>query len=363
LATVVLAALTSPLACDDSSTEQPPGSTGVPCEADAECDDGISCTHEFCIDKFCTNPPISGDDPAMMQIPGDCQRFACRDGMSVTEPDDGDDPDDNDGDCFETICSGGMLDQVPRMVGEPCSNGACDGMGMCSCAVPGMMLDIDQFVDPVMGTDDVMHGAGPGSCAYRTLDYALTRATERIHLAHVTYTAMNGTTYPIVLTANQRLLCDYDGNNQTTATISGSGTFGMGTATVVYDGVRNGVSECIVEGAGADACILIDTDAMQDLHYVRYSDISGCGRGIHVTANGNDVELDGSSIHDNTVAGIVFDTGDKNGFLQNHNFDSNGTPAMDITCASPSPELQSFGNNNGANGAPICQGCAACPFQ
>jgi hypothetical protein len=365
LTCVALAWLFSPVACDDSTSEEASGQSGVPCGMDADCDDANSCTYQFCIDGFCDNPAVAGPDPEAMQIPGDCQEIRCANGVSSIEVDDGDVPGDPDeGDCLVSVCMSGVPAQVPTELGQPCAQGTCDAMGNCSCVVPGGMLDLDQYVDPVNGTDDTMHGGGGGMCAYRTLAFALNRAEGRIHLAIAEYSAATGVTMPILLTGQQRILCDYDDNNGTRASLVGSGMFGMGTATVVYNGDRNGVGDCIVDGGGmTDDCILVASDATIDPgHFVRYSDVSGCANGVHVTAVGDYVELDGSFIHDNSAGGIVFDAGDKVGVLRNHTFANNGTPDLDISCTAPSPDLTSEGNNNGENGAPACQGCMACPF-
>lgn len=329
------------------------GLQGQPCEQESDCDDDNPCTVGFCFTGTCDIQPVaSQQQPGAPQVDGDCLSINCKDGESVTEPDDNDPPEDDGADCMVPACSAGAVTQVPAEEGQFCPAGVCDEAGVCSCTPP--TPDSPQFVDPIEGTDDPMHGGAPGACAYRTLTYALSQATGSIRMQPVEYSEATGETLPFVLTGSQRLRC-WNDNEQAAATLSGNGVQGTSTATVAMTGAQNVVADCILVGGGADHCIVVTGDASAgDGHEIGYVSTSGCDNGVMVTGVGNGVYIHENTIAGNTTAGLAFSGGDKIGFIQNNTFSGNGT---DITCSNPSPEL-----GGDSNGSPTCTGCQNCPF-
>jgi hypothetical protein len=353
-----------PFACSDSETSS--GTTseqGKPCEREEECDDGDPCTFDLCIDKRCQNN--QADDGAQdgdVQTDGDCQELRCEGGESIVANDDDDPPEDPDeSDCMVPVCVDGSADMAPAEVGADCDvddnlRGACDDAGTCSCspATPGVTV----YVDGENGTDATANGAGRGGCAYATVEYALSQANGEIVLTDDLYDDTN-VTFPITLSGNQRLRCDYDYNNdQFATTISGSGTFGAGTAAVVFTGATNRVVRCLVDGGGAaDTAIVVDSaggDNFETRHEIRITRVTNATTGIELTANGNAIRIEESEIQNNATNGILLTGADKNGDLRNNSFSANGT---DIVCTDPNPSLDGDGN-----GGPTCSVCQNCPF-
>lgn len=358
---IFLGLASAPFACGDDETRTGPGADpGVPCERDAECDDGDGCTFDFCIDGFCQNNMASnGPQPNEVQTDGDCLEIACRDGETVVENDDDDTPDDDiEDDCTIPVCDDGTPTTGPADGGEFCvvsdnMFGVCDGMGTCSCAPP--TSDTRVFVDAENGSDSATNGAGRGACAYATLDYALSQATGEIVLTDSAYDSTNAT-FPITLTDGQYLRCDRD-NDQVVTTITGSGTFGTGAASVVYTGTSNGIQWCIVDGAStADTCVAVTTEGSGEFnHWLYQSRVQNCATtGIEVTDAGNNLFMEENDVSSGGTQGLLFTGADKTGYLRNNTFAGNGT---DIVCSDASPAL-----GGDSNGGPTCSGCDNCPF-
>jgi len=109
------------------------------------CDGNGSCgcdSHEMCpadepcVDHFCdpatkvcafTNKPDGdlNDDTA-----GDCKLPACSGGQVVTNPNDGDLPDDGN-ECTVDSCNAGVPANDPAAAETPCTTGVCDGISAC----------------------------------------------------------------------------------------------------------------------------------------------------------------------------------------------------------------------------------------
>jgi hypothetical protein len=332
------------------------GGTAKACERESDCDDGNGCTYDFCISGLCDHSNVSsGTDPDAEQIDGDCLVLACDDGESVTEPAN-DPPDDpNDDDCVVPICLDGSADMGPRDAGEFCSQGdgpgVCDGAGTCSCTPPSPQTTV--FVDPIDGTDDASHGGAWGSCAYRTLDYALQHAEGTIVVPNMVFTSAE-VTFPIVLTTRQRLRCAYDDNEGTFTVFSGSGAYSGGTAAIAFEGARNRLERCGVDAGGASVAIVVASVAENDNqpHEVTDGDVTGAAEhGIRV--DGSRLYLGGNDIHGNAGIGVGFTGGDPSAYLENNTFSQNGT---DVSCSAASPSVNGAGNS--LSSCTVCQGCS-----
>lgn len=338
----------------DGLENKPPANQGKPCEREKDCEDDDPCTYEFCVDQRCEISVIdNGEQPGAEQIPGDCLSINCKSGEIVTEP--ANDPPEDTGDgCGAPACNEGEIVEIPREPGEPCSmasgSGVCDATGMCVCVPTG---DGPRFVDPVNGVDDDQHGAGSGSCAYATLTYAIEQSPRRIRLAAGEYSAATGETLPFVLTGNQRLSC-YDEAAEDVAVLLGDGAYNTTSATVVFEGGRNELEGCGVDGAGtAEHAVLVVGAPEDEGHWIGYGNIRNADAGVSIIDAGNQLTIMESDVHDNATAGLSFGAG-KAGSIETNTFSANGT---DIICADASPGVQGNGN-----GGPTCTGCQNCPF-
>lgn len=332
------------------------GGDAKACTREADCDDGNGCTFDFCISGFCDHSNVSNGttDPEAEQTEGDCLVVACQDGASATIPDD-DPPDDDVGDdCMVPICADGAADMGPREAGEFCSQGegpgVCDEAGTCSCTPPTPQSTV--FVDPVAGTDDESHGGAWGACAYRTLDYALQHAEGTIVVPNVVFTSAD-VSFPIVLTARQRLRCDYDDNEGTFTVFSGSGAYGAGTATIAFEGARNRLERCGVDAQGGSAAVVVTSVAESENqpHEIVDGDVTG-GADHGVRVDGSRLYLRGNDIHDNPGTGVDFTGDDVSAYLENNTFSGNGT---DVSCSAALPAVS--GDGNALSSCTVCDGC------
>ncbi len=364
LFSLLVAVAGTPFACSDTDTSAGTGpNAGRPCERDADCGDDDNCTFDFCIDGFCTNNQASnGAQPNDVQTDGDCKELRCNDGTSVEENDDNDlGEDGNDNDCMIPVCTAGSSGTGPSDAGDSCAvndnlSGACDGMGTCSCAPVSSAITV--YVDAENGVDAPSNGAGRGGCAYATLDYALSQANGEIVLTDGAYDS-NNATFPLTLTGNQQLRCDYDfDQDQLITTITGSGLFGATTATIVFNGTTNRVIRCIVDGGGTAAVgIAVNSAGGTDddtFHEIRISRVTNAATGVELTATGDIIFITQSEFQGNTASGLLFTGAEKNGVLSGNSFSANPT---DIICSDASPNLQGDSNGN-----PSCTGCENCPF-
>src|SRR5262249_34695920 len=136
------------------------------------------------------------------------------------------------GDCAGTGTCGVTMSQ-PHVVGA-------GFVGKCVAAPSAT-----HYVDHANGTNDTEHGGGTGTCAYKTLAYALSQATGTISLvAGDTFqNAVGGEATPFALTGSQKLVC-----NGATFTTPMNMSFTSGL--INLQGTNNSVSGCNFVGAG-----------------------------------------------------------------------------------------------------------------
>jgi hypothetical protein len=363
---LLLLALLFPWGCGgDEVTELPPSQETPPCEREADCDDDNPCTFDFCAGGFCDFPAMSnGTQPAEaddQQTDGDCMAVACVDGQLGTAPDTSDPPDDDGVDCLVPACSTeGAVIEENADAGQSCAvdastQGVCDGAGACSCAASD--AGDTHYVDPNAGTDDATHGGGPGACAFKTLNYATGVAMGGIELAPVDYTDTN-TTFPIVLTGYQSIDC-WDDDAMLSARITGSGTHGATTASIVVNGTQNWVGGCTMDGGTtAGVGIVIDSVADNDGHGIGWNNVQGYATGIQVSTTGGNANINNCTLHDNSVAGLSFAGTGQSGTIDDNTFENNPT---DISCADASPNVSGSGNMH-STATLTCSTCANCSF-
>jgi hypothetical protein len=233
----------------------------------------------------------------------------------------------------------------------------CISSGSCCPPAPGAL----HFVDPVSGTDDVDHGGAYGSCGYKTITYALTRATGQIALQTATYSASATEGFPITLTGSQQLLCNM--NNSGRATLAGSGIDAIsGFQTVVsIRGGQNTLKDCILNGLGnPTVCVAVFNAGSP--HTLNHLDLGNCNSTlVLVQDNVGNVVVQNSVMHGANV-GMVWKPFSSGQILSN-SF-TTGILSGDISCTDGAPGVTGSGNTDaaGPGGKPSCSNCGACPF-
>lgn len=124
-------------------TESGESTTGEPCQTDADCDDGETCTSDHCGAAGCTHTPIDDQPAPEGQVDGDCQVILCVAGIETPTQSANDVPVDGNV-CTDDLCEGGVPTNPNSEPGTPCNeDGLCDGAGTCSeCISPD---DCDQL--------------------------------------------------------------------------------------------------------------------------------------------------------------------------------------------------------------------------
>jgi hypothetical protein len=246
----------------------------------------------------------------------------------------------------------------PCCTGNMCLQGNCYGGGaICDNAdlmppscVPVQALD-PVFVDPVLGTDDSMHGRLAGTCAYKTLTFALTQAAGVINLASATYTGgMGGEGTQWVLQNAQEVDCAA-GAKLANFIISGDG----GVSTVLLLGSSN-IRHCELESGSAAIEV---PSPNPSAHIIDSCDIHGAFYGIYSQVG--QVTVSSSNIHNNGAGGGIhwhFNSAGLTGSMTNNTF--SGNAGSDISCAGSDNSVTGSGNTNA--GGLTCSGCAHCPF-
>jgi hypothetical protein len=235
--------------------------------------------------------------------------------------------------------------------GTGASVGGADGGG---CATPGATGT--SYVDHAAGTDDGVHGGGPGTCAYKTLTYALKKAPGNISLSGAdTYQGdVAGETLPFLLQGKQTLTCNG-------ATLASSAAMGTYDGIVQFAGTANGVNGCSFDGKKLGGyCLLVNTSAASSAapHTITQSSFTGCanvtvlvGSGFdHVSITSNSFTLDYDCID---VMGSPSDV-----HISDNTFTGTTT---DILCAGTAPGVTGSGNLRGG-GTIVCTTCGGCPF-
>jgi len=270
-----------------------------------------------------------------------------------------------------------------------CNNGFYNCNGACiansatcggTCGAPGFTLcgttciastdccapaaSALHFVDPVNGTDDAQHGGAYGSCAYKTITYALTRSTGQIALQTATYSPSATEAFPIILTGSQQLLCNM--NNSGRATLAGVGmdfTAGFQTAVSIRGG-QNVVKDCIINGlANSSVCVAVFTSASAAApHSLNHLDLGNCNSALVLVQDSvGNVVVQNSVLHGSNL-GMVWKPF-SSGQISSNSF-TTGIVSADISCADGAPGVTGSGNTDtaGPGGKPTCLTCGACPF-
>jgi len=244
--------------------------------------------------------------------------------------------------------------------GGTATGGAATGgttAGGTTCTPPASASAI-QFVDPAAGTDDDQHGGAFGACGYKTLTYALTRATGQIALQSATYSAATET-FPIVLNGSQQLLCKY--TTASSAIIQGKGPDVAGAqATIAFHGTRNALNNCIVDGNGSTGyCVYVTYSGSFSTspHIITNSDIGYCGTAGVTIRYADNVTISNSSIHNNQI-GVSWLGPNAGGSMLTNKFKANSI--YDIQCSIADTGVTGSGNT--ALGSLYCSQCGNCPF-
>ena len=246
----------------------------------------------------------------------------------------------------------------------PASGDSVQGSGQdgtsCAQASPNAMA----YVDETAGSDDAEHGGAAGSCAYKTLTYALAHAQGSIVLAAGNYPGP-GDTLPFVLGGRQALVCDrespavigYDAS--AVADREGSAVAPL-VPLVRLAGTGNTVNGCTFDGLddATVACVDVAPTSTRG-HTVENDTFEGCG-GVGVLVE-DDVQ--GAAVRGNrferTELGVSFGAR-VSGAITGNAF--SGAGAADIECADHDGRNVSGGDNTRDNGSATCVDCAACPF-
>ncbi|HSY40017.1 MAG TPA: hypothetical protein VLA79_10835 [Polyangia bacterium] len=211
-------------------------------------------------------------------------------------------------------------------------------------------------MDHAAGTDDSLHGGGPGACAFKTLTYAISKAPGEISLSAAdTYQGdVAGESLPFLLQGKQKLTCNG-------ATLANSTAMGTYDGIVQFAGTANGVTGCTFNGEKFGGyCLLVNTSAASSVapHTITQSTFTGCDNGTIVVGSG----FDHVSITNNSFT-LDFDCIDVMGSPSDVNVSNNtfvGT-TNDVVCAGADPGVTGSGNTRGG-GTIVCTACGNCPF-
>jgi hypothetical protein len=230
------------------------------------------------------------------------------------------------------------------------------GAGDCSPASPS---DV-QYVDPTLGVDDPLHGAQGGTCAYKTLTYALAHAQGQIVLAYANYQGdVAGEALPFLLSGAQQLKCDSGGGK---AILKAAASAGSYSGVVNLAGTNNVVDGCSIDGNGHGGyCVVLSSSATSPAtpHQVTNCEVKNCGNvAVHVDDLTDNVELSQNELTLNGLA-ILWDGTHTGSTILNNTFTAN--TGFDVYCATSSPGITGSGNVAGG-GSIQCQGCASCAF-
>jgi Protein of unknown function (DUF1565) len=236
--------------------------------------------------------------------------------------------------------------------GSPSADARAEG-GPTTSNCPAITESGGAFVD-MHGTDDTGHGGGSGTCAYKTITYALAHFDRTIAVNNGTYTAATGEQFPLVMTGRQTLSCA----DSTTTLIEGENDYQNTRATIVIDGTSNVITHCgIVGDDTTGACVLVKSAGTGDGHEIELSEAQKCGDAAYRIEQSG-VLLQGSWGHD-SVHGVVWAGGnDLTGKLANNLFWNNS--AQDITCTAADDGVTGNGNDDSYNNPVTCSVCDDC---
>jgi plastocyanin len=145
------------------------GSGGAPeCTVGTDCmGTDTTCQTRTCTDGVCgvENAPAGTALPAVEQTPENCKQLVCDgNGAPITEPDDGDLPDD-DKECTADTCEAGEPTFTPAAPGTECSEG-----GGAVCNVAGDCVECVDTGDCVDGETCSQEQCVPASCINQIVD-------------------------------------------------------------------------------------------------------------------------------------------------------------------------------------------------
>jgi hypothetical protein len=214
------------------------------------------------------------------------------------------------------------------------------------------------YVDPASGTDDPNAGGGPGSCAFKTLTFALAHAPGTIQLASTTYQAPDET-LPFVLTGAQGLVCNG-------AKLMG-GVYSdliMAEATVVLNGTANRLDGCtVIGGPSGRICVAVTNPGTGSGHVIDHCSVMQCppttGKGANIEILGGDLVSVSHTMLSDGFNGIAWFGAGHAGAMNDNTFDSMRN--ADIFCDSPDPAVTGAANVHPAGATP-CFNCQGCPF-
>jgi Protein of unknown function (DUF1565) len=225
------------------------------------------------------------------------------------------------------------------------------GPGPSSC--PAITESGGVFVDP-HGADDAAHGGGTGTCAYKTITYALAHFDRTIAVSAGTFSAATGETFPLVMTGRQELSCA----SPSTTLIEGQSDYQNTRATIVINGTANVITHCgIVGDDTTGACVLVKSAGTGDGHDIDLDDASQCGDAAYRIEQSG-VVLEGSWGHDSVHGAVWAGNNDTTGQLTNNLFWNNS--GTDITCTAGDDGVTGNGNDDSYNDPVTCSVCNNC---
>jgi hypothetical protein len=187
--------------------------------------------------------------------------------------------------CGATACANPCMSPTDCIPNYGCVNGTCTNCRPVNASDP-------VYVDPANGTDDANHGAGPGTCAYRTIGYALLNASGTINLLNSGNYSNEG--YPLTINAGQVLQCDPTSSG-TRAQLGSIKMNGNGAQLLNCDvsTPSTGKINCITILAGATGTMTISNCNIHDCG----ANISSFGDGIAGNSStSSDLILTGNTI-------------------------------------------------------------------
>jgi len=206
-----------------------------------------------------------------------------------------------------------------------------------------------QHVDHVHGTDDLAHGSAIGSCAFKTLAFALAHSKGSVELLGIdTFPGdVIGEETPYTLTGSQKLIC----NNAKFTVATGAGYAGL----ISIAGIANTVNGCRIDGADNGGYCAVGNTA--GTHTFSKNTLAGCANvAIFVASTVSGISFIDNTFTENFV-GIMFE-GINGATLTNNSMVSSGN---DVVCQDASLAVTGSGNVRGG-GSVKCLGCANCPF-
>ena len=191
--------------------------------------------------------------------------------------------------------------------------GGAGGGIVCS---PPASTAAPHYVDPLGNDSIATHGGGPGECALKTIDYALSYATDEVHVSADSYSVM---TSPITVTGTQHLLCDSAGGTM----LSGQPAFSSWNVTLrlVGDGARASYCDITALNSAGYCVEVVGDDIVLDQLVM-----TSCG-GAAIKVAGDEAIITNNTI--NHIAANVFFQSPRSAMISNNEFHANGD---DVSC-------------------------------